>query len=165
MTGSKILVALRIAAPTPRVFRAFTDEIGLWWQADGLFAFTPGPPGRLSFDPKGPEGRLIEEKPDGARFEIGRILTWEAPPAPGTAGRLALTWRQASFAADQETRVFVAFDPVEDGTRVTVEHLGWDAIPISHAARHHFPDGIFLHRHGSFWRRQLAGLAAVSVRR
>ena len=38
--SSRIMVALRVAAPPERAFAVFTREIGLWWQANDVFAFT-----------------------------------------------------------------------------------------------------------------------------
>ena len=53
----------------------------------------------------------------------------------------------------------VRFEPVGTETRVTVEHLGWDTVPQDHAARHHFPDAIFLRRHAEWWQTLLARMA------
>jgi len=138
------MVALRVAATPARAFEIFTREIGAWWQPNGLFRFTGKSPGRLKFEP-GLDGRFIEVLPDGEIFEIGRITAWEPP------GRLAFTWRQESFAPGQLTQVEVKFEPVGDETRVRVEHHGWDTVPQDHVARHHFPDAIFLRRHGEWW--------------
>jgi hypothetical protein len=49
---------------------------------------------------------------------------------------------------------------VEDETRVTVEHRGWDTIPQEHAARHTFPLGVFQVRQAEHWRALLAAMAA-----
>lgn len=141
---SRVLVALRVRATPERAFDAFTREIDLWWQPNGLFAFTRGEAGTLAFEP-GRGGRLTETKADGRVFEIGRVTAWE----PGA--RLAFTWRQESFAEEQMTRVEVRFEAVGDETRVTVEHLGWDSVPTDHVARHRFPDALFLQRHGEWW--------------
>jgi uncharacterized protein YndB with AHSA1/START domain len=148
---SRILVALRVAAAPQRAFDAFTSEIGQWWRPNGLFSFTPFGAGRLAFEP-GQGGRLTETLADGRVFEIGRITLWE-PPA-----RLAFSWRQASFAPDQQTEVHVRFEPVGQETRVTVEHLGWDTVPAEHVARHGFPDMVYLQRHAEWWRVLLASL-------
>jgi uncharacterized protein YndB with AHSA1/START domain len=149
MTGSRVLVALRVKASPERAFEAFTREIGAWWRPNPLFAFTPRDPGVLAFEP-GEGGRLIETRAGGKVFEIGRVRAWE-PPA-----RLVFGWRQAAFAADQDTEVEVRFEPVGDETRVTVEHTGWDSVPASHVARHGFPNQLFLMRHGEWWQRLLA---------
>ncbi len=80
------------------------------------------------------------------------MLEWSPPT------RLVFGWRQASFPDERATEVAVQFDAVDDGTRVTVEHFGWDAIPQEHAARHGFPLGAFQQRAG----RVVAGAAAVA---
>jgi len=141
---SRILVSLRVKATPQRAFAAFAAEIGAWWQPDDLFRFTPRGPGRLAFEPRA-GGAFTETQADGTVFEIGRITVWE----PGA--RLAFTWRQDGFTADQRTEVDVRFEPVGEETRITVEHSGWDTVPQEHAARHHFPDAIFLQRHGEWW--------------
>ena len=151
---SRILVALRVPATPQRAFEAFTGEIGAWWRASPMFAFTPRSPGTLSFEP-GPAacwetGRLVETLPNGKVFEIGKIQAW-APPH-----RLVFGWRQATFAPDQDTRVEVTFEAVGQETRVTVQHFGWDTVPADHIARHSFPDAIFLHRHAEWWQGLLA---------
>lgn len=147
--SSRILVALRIAAPPEVVFDAFTDDIARWWRPNPLFSFTPRSPGVMAFE----GGRLVERLASGKVFEVGRVRIWER------GARLVFGWRQASFAPDMDTEVDVLFEAVEDGTRVTVEHRGWDSVPPPHVARHGFSNGVFLHRHGEWWRALLAALA------
>ena len=148
---SRVLVALRVKATPQRAFDAFTREIGQWWRHNPLFTFTPRDPGLMAFEP-GEGGRLIETLPNGKVFEIGRIRVWEPP------SRLVFGWRQATFAPDQDTEVEVRFEAVGDETRVSVEHRGWDSVPQEHVARHHFPDAIFLQRHGEWWQALLAAM-------
>jgi uncharacterized protein YndB with AHSA1/START domain len=154
MTGSKVLVSIRVRATPERAFEAFTREIGMWWRANPLFNFTPRTPGVLSFEP-GPDGRLIETREGGKVFEIGRVRAW-APPH-----RLVFGWRQAAFAPGEDTEVQVRFEPVGEETRVTVEHFGWDSVPQDHVARHHFPNALFLTRHGEWWRSLLGSYKNV----
>jgi uncharacterized protein YndB with AHSA1/START domain len=149
---SAVIVSLRVEATPEEAFDVFTQEIGAWWKPNGLFQLTPRGDGVLSFEP-GETGRLITTLPNGHVFEIGRITAW----APGE--RLAFTWRQATFAAEQQTTVEVRFEPVDGGTRVTVEHRGWDAIPVEHVARHGFPLNVFQMRQGEHWRALLASMA------
>ncbi|MBX6391753.1 MAG: hypothetical protein IRZ08_22655, partial [Frankia sp.] len=142
---SRVLVALRVPASAERAFAVFTEQIGQWWRPNTLFQFTAGRTGRLSFEPAaatgpatlgaangapgprriGPGARLVETYADGSSFVIGHVRAWEPP------SRLVLSWRQAGFAADEETELHVRFDEVRDDagavrTRVTVEHFGWD---------------------------------------
>lgn len=154
---SRVLVSSRVAAPPERVFRAFTEEIAEWWQDSPLFRFTPGRPGTLHFVP-GPGGRLIESKPDGREFVVGEVREWDPP------GRLVLSWRESSFDQDQETELHVRFDAVDRGTRVTVEHYGWDGIPIDHVARHGFELTLFQRRFAEWFQALLSGLGSVVER-
>ena len=156
MTGaSRVLVALRVPAGQQRAFDAFTGEIGTWWKPNALFRFRAGPSGTLAFEP-GPAGRLVEHYPDGSTFTVGQVLTWDPPRG------LSLTWRTASFAADQSTELRIRFEDHGAETRVVVEHLGWDAIPADHVARHGFPLPAFQQRWAEWWQDLLARLATVA---
>ena len=159
--ASRVLVALRVPASAERAFTVFTEQIAAWWQPNGLFQFTRGRTGTLSFEP-GPQGRLVETYGDGSTFVIGDIHTWEPPH------RLVLSWRQASFAPDQETELHVRFDEVDNPqnapeTRVTVEHFGWDRIPADHVARHGFPLMAFQQRWAEWWQAQLQTLSDLAA--
>lgn len=154
MKGGSVLVALRVAATPERAFRTFTEDIGAWWVPDGRFQITPKGDGALSFE-GGPGGRLVTTLPNGKVFVIGAVSVWDPPR------RLAFTWRQATFAAEMETRVDVVFEPVGAETRVTVTHAGWTAIPRAHAARHGFPDLVTQKHVGEWWRRSLGKLRSV----
>ncbi|MBV8684529.1 MAG: SRPBCC family protein [Caulobacteraceae bacterium] len=149
--ASRVLVALRVPAAPQRAFDAFTGQIGRWWRPNPLFAFTPRDPGVLAFE-GGEGGRLIERMSTGKVFEIGKVKIWSPPE------RLVFSWRQATFAPDQDTEVEVRFEPVGEETRVTVEHRGWDTVPAAHAARHGFPNQVFLLRHAEWWQALLGSL-------
>ena len=149
---SRILVALRIAAPPEAVFDAFVEDIGSWWRPNSLFSFTPRSPGVMAFE----DGRLVERLAPGKVFVVGEVRVW-------TRGeRLVFGWRQATFAAGMDTEVEVRFEAVDGETRVTVEHRGWDSVPAEHVARHRFPNAIFLRRHAEWWRSLLGALAATA---
>jgi len=162
--ASRVLVALRVPVPAARAFAAFTEQIADWWQPNGLFQFTEGRTGALAFEP-GPDGRLVETYPDGSSFVVGHIRAWEPPR------RLVLSWRQASFAPDQETELHVRFDDLDDPdptgaqTRVVVEHFGWDTIPREHAALHGFALATFQLRFAEWWQTLLDGLSNAARQR
>lgn len=160
--GSRVLIARRVRAGVADAFEVFTDQIGLWWKPNGLFAFTDGCAGHLAFveaSPNGGPSQLVETYADGTRFVVGDVLEWNPPRG------FVVTWRCASFAADQTTELHVRFDPVDDETRVTVEHFGWDGIPQEHAARHRFPLHMFQLRFAEWWQAQLAAVEERSVGR
>jgi uncharacterized protein YndB with AHSA1/START domain len=146
--GSRVLLAMRVNATPARAFVAFTEEIGQWWRPSGLFQFTRGRNGVLSFEP-GPHGRLLETYGDGTTFVIGEVRIWDPPH------RLVVSWRQASFTPDQSTELHVRFEEVGQHTKVVVEHFGWDTIPQRQAARHGFPLATFQLRFAEWWQDML----------
>jgi uncharacterized protein YndB with AHSA1/START domain len=153
-----VIVSLRVEATPHAAFDAFVNEIGAWWRPSTLFQLTPRGDGVLRFEP-GENGRLVTTLPGGKVFEIGRITAW----SPGE--RVSFTWRQATFAPEQQTQVEVRFEAVGDETRVTIEHRGWDAIPQEHVARHNFPLHVFQLRQAEHWRALLAALAESATKR
>jgi hypothetical protein len=75
-----------------------------------------------------------------------------------TSGASRVRLGQASFPDDRSTEVAVRFDAVGEGTRVTIEHFGWDGIPPEHAARHGFPLPAFQQRLAEWWQDLLGSL-------
>ena len=60
-------------------------------------------------------------------------------------------WRGTNFADDQVTEVEVRFHARDGGTRVTVEHRGWEVLPLDHPARHGLDHGPFLRLMARSW--------------
>jgi uncharacterized protein YndB with AHSA1/START domain len=89
---------------------------------------------------------------------VGRVEVWEPPH------RLALTWRSTNFAPDQVTRVDVRFEPVAEGTRVTVTHSGWDGLPPRHPARHGLTGREFVIMQGRWWGDMLTAVKRCAER-
>jgi uncharacterized protein YndB with AHSA1/START domain len=129
--GDKARVTTFVAAAPARAFAVFTEETDLWWRRGMKYRFGHARRGTLSFEP-GPGGRLFEAYSDapGDVFEVGKVLVWE----PGA--RLVFEWRLTNFAPGERTEVEILFEATDDGTRVTLEHRGWSALPQDHPARH-----------------------------
>ena len=148
-----------VAVDPATAFAVFTDEIGQWWRPKVRHLFRRGREGVMKFEP-GAVGRLLETDPDGGQpFEVGRVLIWDPP------GRLVFEWRQGSFAPAEVTEVEVTFEAVEAGTRVTLQHRGWDALPPAHPARHGFTEGAFTSMMGLRWADLLTGMRAHGLTR
>ena len=106
--------AVEVAVDPATAFKAFTEEIDLWWVRGPINFWSDG--GRVVEVRCEPDvgGRIMEvlDDPDaGEVLELARITLWE----PGAR----LAW--ASSLDDVQTKV--SFLPIEGGTRVTVEHL------------------------------------------
>ncbi len=153
---SKVYVALRVKASPERAFEVFVRDIGAWWRSSELFHTTPRAPGRLAFEPE-VGGRFTDTLASGKVFEIGRILVWEPPM------KLVFSWRQASFPPDLRTEVEVCFVGVGDETRVSIEHRGFDQVPVGNAARHSFPDQVLLARLAEYWQGQIRAMGSYEA--
>jgi uncharacterized protein YndB with AHSA1/START domain len=105
-------------------FAMFTDEIGLWWRTGTPYWNDAERGVSIRLEP-GVGGRFVEvyDIDSGEGFEVGRVTVWEPPE------RLAFTWTQADWPPGAATTVEVAFEPAGAGTRVRLEHRGFEAVP------------------------------------
>lgn len=113
-TAPPVIRAAWVRLPPADAFEVFTDEIGAWWPlpTHGIFGNRAG---GLTFR----DGRLIERSIDGTETTWGHVLIWEP------AERLVITWHPGRD-DDDASRVEVSFEPDAGGTRVVLEHRGWE---------------------------------------
>lgn len=118
-----IVRAMQVNCSPSEAFSIFTDEIGAWWplRSHGIFGNRSG---GLSFL----DGHLVEVATDGTTSIWGEIIEWD----PGA--RLVITWHPGE-AAGPGSEVEVVFEPTDAGTRVVLEHRGWEAFGDQAAAR------------------------------
>jgi uncharacterized protein YndB with AHSA1/START domain len=109
-------------------FEVFTQEVDLWWRRGPRFR-GGGPDSELVFE-EDERGRCLIERGKDGTFELGRVQVWE----PGK--RLVLDYRLRNFAEGESTTVEVRFEAFASGTRVVLEHRGWENIREGHPARH-----------------------------
>jgi uncharacterized protein YndB with AHSA1/START domain len=126
MNGDSVAPVVRAAwvERTPEdAFAVFTDEIGAWWPlpTHGLFGDASG---GVSFR----DGQLIEHSIDGRETTWGEVLSWEPPT------RLVVSWHPGR-SRDDASEVEVTFEADGTGTRVVLEHRGWERFGIEGAAR------------------------------
>ena len=145
--GDRVTVSVQLSVAADEAFRAFTDDIDLWWRRGLPYRVAGNSPGVLRFEHE-VGGRLYEsiETESGARIvETGRVTAWEPPR------RLAFEWRAINFAPDDRTLVEVTFEPRGRGTLVTLRHSGWSAISLDHPVRHGEPVPQFIRGMGLWW--------------
>ena len=118
-----VTASVEVALDPATAFEVFTEEIGQWWRPGPINWNDPARAVGIRIEP-GVGGRWIEvyDLATGEGFECGRILVWE----PGV--RLVFSYRDAGHDIDG-TEVEIRFEPVDGGTRVTLEHRGWDKLP------------------------------------
>ena len=148
MNTDCVTVSTVVAVEPATAFAVFTNEIASWWRPKVRGLFRNGGDGTLKFD----NGRLLETYRQGEPLEIGRVLAWEP------AKRLVVEWRQEGFAPGERTEVEVRFEAAPGGTRVTVEHRGWDRLPADHPARHGYTGNAFAGMIGLRWADALTAL-------
>lgn len=107
-------------------FRLFTEQIGAWWPIKDGFSFGGEKGDQLTMECR-TGGRFYERWKDGEEYEVGRVLAFD-PPA-----RVVFGWRAPTWAAS--TEVEVRFAAEGDGTRVTLEHRGWERLDEATRAR------------------------------
>lgn len=109
-----IIRAAWVDRPADEAFRVFTDQIGAWWPlpTHGLFGDRSG---AVVF--RG--GQLVEQATDGAETVWAQVRTWEPPH------RIVVSWHPGRGIEDA-SEVEVSFEPEGRGTRVVIEHRGWE---------------------------------------
>lgn len=114
-TMAPITRSVFVRCPPQRAFTLFVQQIGAWWPLDSHTAFT-GERSTVSFE----DGLLVERSSNGRSDTWGEVLTHEAP------SELSFTWHPGR-PQGPNTIVLVTFAAEDDGTRVDLEHLGWEA--------------------------------------
>lgn len=153
---AKVIVAVTVAADPSTAFDIFTRDVDAWWRRGPKYRFRGGKPGVMRFEP-GLGGRLVEIYDEAMQdiYEVGKILAWEP------ASRLVFEWRGPNYRPGQITVVEVRFVAAAQGTRVVVEHRGWETLPAGHPARHGLDEAPFLNSMAGWWQEQLASLKRI----
>ena len=108
-----------VECPAGHAFDTWTERATSWWPPAHTVSHEPG--ARIVFEPR-VGGRIFERTASGREIEWGQIVEWDPPR------RLRYLWRIATEAKNA-TDVEIAFSEVgEDGTRVDIEHGGWDRL-------------------------------------
>jgi uncharacterized protein YndB with AHSA1/START domain len=154
MTDDAARVSVSVAVPPEVAFEIFTNEIDRWWRRGIKFRHAGRRSGFIRLEPH-VGGRLFESI-DGERgpqvFEVGRVNAWDPPRL------LAFSWRNANFAAEEETSVEVSFSATVQGTIVRVTHRGWASLRADHPARHGLRGAEFYRMIGLWWADQMSSL-------
>ncbi len=141
-----VTVTTVVAVDPATAFEVFTDEIDAWWKTGPRYRVENKRKSSMRFT-GGAGGRLLEEydAAGGDAFEHGRVLVWEP------ADRLVFQMGGRDFKPGQSTEVEVRFEPIDEGTRVTVEHRGWDSLPKDSPIWHGLEGPAFISMMGVWW--------------
>ena len=94
-----------------------------WWPKEHSLLVSGSPQKKVVIEPRA-GGRWYEIGEDGTECDWGKVLAYDPPR------RLLLTWQiNGDFKPDPSatTEVEVTFSPAEGGTRVELEHRGFES--------------------------------------
>ena len=114
-----------VPIPPAQAFDLFTARMATWWPLATHSVFE-GEAATCGFEPR-TGGALFEAKADGERSVWGTVLAWEPPD------RLVVTWHPGR-GPDTAQELEVRFLPDGRGTRVELEHRGWQKLGAEAAA-------------------------------
>lgn len=127
-SSDAVTATVEVSVDPLTAFEIFTEEIDRWWKPGPINWYDSYRAIGKRIEP-GVGGRWLEIYDEaGDALEVGRILTWE----PGE--RLVMLYRDGGHELDG-TEVEVRFEAIEGGTRVTLEHRGWERIARDIAGR------------------------------
>ena len=123
MTDALVIEAVRktvtVDCVVEEAFRVFTSDAISWWPTE-THSLHEGKLREIVFEER-EGGEVYELSSDGEKGHWATVLAWEPP------GRLVLAWNVANAEA-LPTEVEVHFTAEGDGTRVELEHRGWEAL-------------------------------------
>jgi uncharacterized protein YndB with AHSA1/START domain len=108
-----------VELPLEQAFALFTEGINEWWPLEEGYSFGGDMAREVHLEPW-VEGRLYERWVEGEEFQTGRVIECDRPH------RIVFTWRDEHERGEME--VEVRFTPEGEGTRVTVEHRGFERL-------------------------------------
>jgi uncharacterized protein YndB with AHSA1/START domain len=118
-TIAPVVRSIDVEASLEHAFRVFTDEFGTWWPT-ATYSIGLEQVETAAIEPR-VGGRVYERWPDGTELPWGEVRAWEPPR------RLVLGWHPSRDPDHPVTEIEVTFEPIDGGTRVVLEHRGWEA--------------------------------------
>ena len=123
MSKSLVIEAVRksvtVDCTVEEAFRLFTSGLKSWWPVATHSIYGEKVAEIVLEEREG--GGVYEISTDGERGQWATVLAWEPP------SRVVLTWNILEL-EPVPTEVEIRFLPDRDGTRVELEHRGWEAV-------------------------------------
>lgn len=134
-----IRASVTVGCAPEDAFRVFTREMGAWWPVLEHSMAVDEHGGRVKVESVVVEeregGRIYEVMSDGAEGTWATILAWDPPH------RLVLAWKP-NLSDYPPTEIEVTFNSHDGGTRVDLEHRGWERLgAIAEEARSGYGEG------------------------
>ena len=122
-TTEAVTISVLVPLQPDAAFELFIDRFADWWPRDSHHISDAGAVDVVLEPREG--GRWFERAEDGSECEWGQVKEIERPDRILFAWQLTPEWK---FDPDltKATEVEVTFDAEADGTRVTLEHRGFE---------------------------------------
>jgi uncharacterized protein YndB with AHSA1/START domain len=120
-----VRASVHVARPPAEAFEVFTAGLARWWPR-ASHSVSQSRAASVAIEPR-VGGEVYELRDDGARVPWGRVLAWEPPR------RLVMSWHPG-HPRDAAQEVEVRFIADGNGTRVELEHRGWERLGAEAAA-------------------------------
>jgi uncharacterized protein YndB with AHSA1/START domain len=118
-TIEPISLSIFVHCPMERAFQVFTEETSSWWP---VRSHSIGEDTVVSVVMEGHVGgRIYEVLRDGTQADWGRFRVWDPPH------RIEYDWNPNPDRTTW-THVITTFEAEGDGTRVSLEHRGWELL-------------------------------------
>lgn len=118
-----VVKTIDVPCPQDRAFDIFTRDINRWWPRDrhSVSAMDHGATAQaITLEPQ-VGGAITETGHDGTLHRWGTVTTFDPHD------QLTLAWHINS-PAEEATIVDIRFEPLSNGTRVTLSHHGWEVL-------------------------------------
>jgi uncharacterized protein YndB with AHSA1/START domain len=111
-----IVKTITVRRPPAEAFELFTAGLARWWPFD-RYSLHQAETATCAMEPRA-GGRIWETARNGEEATWGTVLAWEPP------SRFVMAWHPGR-PAEAAQEVELTFEPVPEGTRVTLEHRDW----------------------------------------
>jgi len=128
----KISKSIHVKRSVEDAFRLFTEEIGSWWPLKEGFSYGRERAKDIFLEAR-VGGRFFERFADGTEYEVGRVTVYQPPRL------VVFSWIDPDWEGATEVEVRFAADGT--GTRLELEHRGWEAGPKAKSAGARFNGG------------------------
>ena len=109
-----------VEAPIEDAWVVFTGRMSAWWPM-ATHSLGQEDVETVILEPRA-GGRFFERRHDGSEHDWGRVLAWDPP------NLLTVEWGITADNGGAATEWEVRFTAIEDGTRVELEHRGWERL-------------------------------------
>jgi uncharacterized protein YndB with AHSA1/START domain len=115
--GLTVRKSVAVKCSPEEAFELFTDRLTTWWPFE-THSTSDERPEEVVFEGR-EGGRVFDRLASGEEHEWATVLAWQPP------SRFMIDWHVSS--GKPSTELEVRFSPEDGGTRVDLEHRGWES--------------------------------------